>query len=124
MELEPQEKSMRRAVLVLLTLTAGLLALVTFKMAISSLWYNFVTARAEATTVSRVVDLEVTGMTCGGCSSRITKALESLPGVEEAVVSHESGHAEVRVADDGPNPQQLIGTIEQQGYQATLTAGP
>ena len=35
--------------------------------------------------------LEVTGMTCGGCSSSVTKALEKTPGVTSAKVSLEEG---------------------------------
>ena len=33
--------------------------------------------------------LKVEGMMCGHCEARVKKALEALPEVDEAVVSHE-----------------------------------
>ena len=48
--------------------------------------------------------LKVEGMMCGHCEARVKKALEALPEVTEAVVSHETGTAIVTlnadVADD------------------------
>ena len=48
--------------------------------------------------------LKVEGMMCGHCEARVKKALEALPEVDEAVVSHEAGTAIVtlnaEVADD------------------------
>lgn len=35
--------------------------------------------------------LKVEGMMCGHCEARVKKALEALPEVTEAVVSHEAG---------------------------------
>ena len=37
--------------------------------------------------------LKVEGMMCGHCEARVKKALEALPEVDEAVVSHEAGTA-------------------------------
>ncbi len=36
--------------------------------------------------------LKVEGMMCGHCEARVKKALEALPEVSEAVVSHTDGH--------------------------------
>ena len=44
---------------------------------------------------SDVMVVMVEGMTCGGCSGRLTKVLERADGVREAVVSHENGTARV-----------------------------
>ena len=58
------------------------------------------------------------GMMCGHCEARVKKALEALPEVTEAVVSHEAGTAIVAlnadVADD-----VLKKAVEDQDYPVT-----
>ena len=48
--------------------------------------------------------MTITGMMCGHCEAAVKKALEALPQVDEAIVSHERNEAVVRlnseVADD------------------------
>ena len=39
--------------------------------------------------------LSVTGMTCGGCVSSVTKVLTALPGVQQALVTLTPGQAQV-----------------------------
>ena len=62
--------------------------------------------------------LKVEGMMCGHCEARVKKALEALPEVTEAVVSHEAGTAIVTlnadVADD-----VLKKAVEDQDYPVT-----
>ena len=62
--------------------------------------------------------LNVEGMMCGHCEARVKKALEALPEVDEAVVSHEAGTAIVtlnaEVADD-----VLKKAVEDQDYKVT-----
>ena len=62
--------------------------------------------------------LKVEGMMCGHCEARVKKALEALPKVDEAVVSHEAGTAIVtlnaEVADD-----VLKNAVEAQDYKVT-----
>ena len=62
--------------------------------------------------------LKVEGMMCGHCEARVKKALEALPEVDEAVVSHEAGTAIVtlnaEVADD-----VLKKAVEDQDYKVT-----
>ena len=62
--------------------------------------------------------LKVEGMMCGHCEARVKKALEALPEVDEAVVSHEAGTAIVtlnaEVADD-----VLKKAVEDQDYSVT-----
>ena len=62
--------------------------------------------------------LKVEGMMCGHCEARVKKALEALPEVDEAVVSHETGTAIVtlnaEVADD-----VLKNAVETQDYKVT-----
>lgn len=60
--------------------------------------------------------MKIEGMMCGHCEARVKKALEALPEVAEAVVSHETGTAEVRlegeVAED-----TLKKAVEDQDYK-------
>ena len=62
--------------------------------------------------------LKVEGMMCGHCEARVKKALEALPEVDEAVVSHEAGTAIVtlnaEVSDD-----VLKNAVEAQDYKVT-----
>ena len=44
-----------------------------------------------------VVELAVSGMTCGGCSQSVEKALTALGGVRSATVDHASGRAVVLI---------------------------
>ena len=44
--------------------------------------------------------IKIEGMMCGHCEATVKKALESLDGVEEAVVSHEAGTAELKLSAD------------------------
>ena len=62
--------------------------------------------------------MEIKGMMCGHCEARVKKALEALPEVTEAIVSHEAGTAVVKlsaaVSDD-----VLKKTVEDQDYEVT-----
>ena len=53
-------------------------------------------------------------MTCDGCSNRVKKALEDLPGVITAAVSHQDGSAEVR--HEGSNSEVLSDAVRSAGY--------
>ncbi|MCM1495750.1 MAG: heavy metal translocating P-type ATPase [Bacteroides sp.] len=68
----------------------------------------------EETNMNKTMKIE--GMMCGHCEARVKKALEALPEVAEAVVSHETGTAEVRlereVAED-----TLKKAVEEQDYK-------
>ena len=70
----------------------------------------------EDTTMKKTLHVE--GMMCGHCEARVKKALEALPEVSEAVVSHETGTAIVtlnaEVADD-----VLKKAVEDQDYKVT-----
>ena len=63
-----------------------------------------------------VKTMKIEGMMCGHCSGRVKKALEELPQVESAEVSHENGTAIVtlhaEVADD-----VLKQAVEAQDYK-------
>ena len=62
--------------------------------------------------------MHIEGMMCGHCEAAVKKALEALPQVDEAVVSHEAGTAELtlnaKIADD-----VLKKTVEDKDYTVT-----
>lgn len=70
--------------------------------------------KKEAVEMEKTMKIE--GMMCGHCEARVKKALEAVEGVTEAVVSHESGTAVIKmdtnVADD-----VLKGAVEAQDYK-------
>lgn len=70
----------------------------------------------EETTMKKVMNIE--GMMCGHCEATVKKALEQLKQVDEAIVSHESGTAQVilngEVADE-----VLKKTVEEKDYTVT-----
>ena len=62
--------------------------------------------------------LHVEGMMCGHCEARVKKALEALPEVSEAVVSHEAGTAIVTLSAD-VSDETLKKAVEDQDYKVT-----
>ena len=62
--------------------------------------------------------LNVEGMMCGHCEARVKKALEAVPGVAEAVVSHEAGTAVVTLNEDVAD-DVLKQAVEAQDYKVT-----
>lgn len=68
------------------------------------------------------VELDIGGMTCASCATRIERKLNKLPGVE-ASVNYATEKARVR-APEGVEAQQLIATVEAAGYTAAVPAPP
>ena len=62
--------------------------------------------------------LHIEGMMCGHCEARVKKALEALPEVSEAVVSHEAGTAIVTLTAAVDN-DTLKKAVEDQDYPVT-----
>ena len=60
--------------------------------------------------------LTVTGMTCGGCISTVTKALKAVEGVNDVKVSLADGEATVQYDEGRSSPQQLKAAVEAAGY--------
>ena len=65
------------------------------------------------------VELDIAGMTCASCATRIERKLNKLPGVE-ATVNYATEKARVRGED--VDSATLIAAIESAGYQAALPA--
>ncbi len=62
--------------------------------------------------------LTVEGMMCPHCEARVKKALEALPQVDEAVVSHEAGTAIVTLNAE-VDDEALKKAVEAQDYPVT-----
>ena len=60
--------------------------------------------------------MKIEGMMCGHCEARVKKCLETLPEVEEAVVSHEAGTAVVTLSGEVAD-EVLKKTVEDQDYK-------
>lgn len=60
--------------------------------------------------------MKIEGMMCGHCEARVKKCLEALPGVTEAVVSHEAGTAEVTLNAELAD-ESLKKAVEEQDYK-------
>ncbi len=63
---------------------------------------------------------KVTGMYCDACQTKIQQALCKTQGVKNAKVDLESGSATVNYDDAKVKPDQMIKTIEKEGYKAQL----
>ena len=62
--------------------------------------------------------MKIEGMMCGHCEARVKKALEALPQVAEAQVSHEKGTAVVKLNADVSH-EELTRAVEEQDYKVT-----
>ncbi|MDP2102272.1 MAG: heavy-metal-associated domain-containing protein [Methylotenera sp.] len=60
--------------------------------------------------------LKVTGMTCGGCSNKVTNALKAVNGVEDVVVSLADGQAIVQYNEALSSPAQLRSAVTNPGF--------
>ncbi|MBT9608301.1 MAG: copper-translocating P-type ATPase [Microbacteriaceae bacterium] len=68
------------------------------------------------------VDLDITGMTCASCATRVERKLNKLPGVA-ATVNFATEKA--RVHSEAPVPvEELIAAVEQAGYGASVPTPP
>jgi len=65
--------------------------------------------------------LKVSGMTCGGCSSKITSALKAVSGVDDVNVSLSAGEATVRYDERLTSPNQLKSAVKGAGYGVDAT---
>ncbi len=70
-------------------------------------------------TTPNFVDLDVTGMTCAACASRIERKLNKVEGAS-ATVNYATEKARVTIDDDSIDVEALIATIEATGYGAHL----
>ena len=66
--------------------------------------------------------IHVTGMTCGGCTSNVTRALKAIPGVGDVNVSLAAGEATVQYDERQTTPDKLKSAVQTAGYGVAKTA--
>lgn len=64
----------------------------------------------------RTEHINVNGMTCGSCTSTVTRALQAIPGVSEVNVSLTPGQATVKYDENVTSPRQLKSAVTAAGY--------
>ena len=62
------------------------------------------------------VTMKIEGMMCSHCEATVKKALEALPTVDEATVSHEKGTAVVKLNAE-TDPAVLRKAVEDKDYK-------
>ena len=64
------------------------------------------------------VKLNIEGMHCTGCSTRLEKVLNNVDGVESAKVSLEEKKADIKYDEAQVNESELKEVIEDAGFKA------
>ena len=70
------------------------------------------------TSNSEFYTLDIGGMTCASCVSRVEKALDKIPGVEAATVNLATEQARVRVKRGSSTLEDIITLVKKTGYEA------
>ena len=75
--------------------------------------------------MQRTIRLQITGMTCAACASRIERALKKMPGIQEANVNLPFSQVVVETDASIADVKAILNKIEQIGYGAKeeLTEG-
>ena len=69
-------------------------------------------------TNSEFFSLDIGGMTCASCVSRVEKALDKIPGVEAASVNLATEQAKIRIKRGASNLAEIIALVKKTGYEA------
>ena len=72
----------------------------------------------QDTTNSQFFTLDIGGMTCASCVSRVEKALEKIPGVEAASVNLATEQAKIRIKAGSISLEEIISLVKKTGYEA------
>ena len=64
------------------------------------------------------VKLNIEGMHCTGCSTRLEKVLNNVDGVESAKVSLEEKKADIKYDETQVSEKELIEAVEDTGFKA------
>ncbi|WP_081065866.1 heavy metal translocating P-type ATPase [Burkholderia diffusa] len=81
------------------------------------------TATTALPTPAASIELDIDGMTCASCVSRVEKALAKVPGVTRASVNLATERATIDAAPD-VSASQLADAVRQAGYGATPVTAP
>ena len=66
----------------------------------------------------QTLSFDVNGMTCGGCTGSVQRALSKLDGISHAEVSLSPGMATVVIDPAKVTPAQIVSAITHLGYPA------
>ena len=64
------------------------------------------------------VKLNIEGMHCTGCSTRLEKVLNNVDGVEDVKVSLEEKKADIKYDETQVREKELIEAVEDAGFKA------
>ncbi|WP_141260585.1 heavy-metal-associated domain-containing protein [Komagataeibacter diospyri] len=64
------------------------------------------------------ITLNISGMTCDGCASKVVRALEAVDGVSMVEVSLEQGKAFITYDGRTTNPEDLFAAVDDAGFDA------
>lgn len=70
----------------------------------------------EHSQAGKVVELQISGMSCQSCVRKIEKALKEVPTVKNVTISLENKLATIEISNQ-ENIAQLVKAVTQLGYQ-------
>lgn len=84
--------------------------------------FNPAGTAVKSTESTRIVHVDIQGMTCASCVGRVERKLRKIPGVDPAVnLPLESARV---IVPEGVSDEQIVETINNAGYTAHLKNGP
>ena len=84
--------------------------------------FNSAGTTAKSTESTRIIHVDIQGMTCASCVGRVERKLRKIPGVDPAVnLPLESARV---IVPEGVSDEQIVETINNAGYKAHLKNGP
>ena len=66
--------------------------------------------------------IDIEGMTCGSCVSKVERLLKEVKGVDNVAVDLKNKKAKVKFETDTPSKEELIKVIEAAGFKASIPA--
>lgn len=69
----------------------------------------------------KTATIQVQGMTCGGCVSAVTRALKTVPGVQDVEVTLKPGRAQVTFDEGQTDEAAITAAVQDAGYDAGQT---
>ena len=84
--------------------------------------FNSAGTTVKSTESTRIIHVDIQGMTCASCVGRVERKLRKIPGVDPAVnLPLESARV---IVPAGVSDEQIVETINNAGYTAHLKNGP
>lgn len=84
--------------------------------------FNSIGTAVKSTESTRIIHVDIQGMTCASCVGRVERKLRKIPGVDPAVnLPLESARV---IVPEGVSDEQIVETINNAGYTAHLKNGP